>query len=64
MSALRFFCRAPQPEHPGNAYQHGDQAAADRSTLRLWLAYPDTTSAVCAKLIANMSLRRGWRLRL
>ena len=29
-------------------------------TLRLWPAYPDATSAMCAKLTANMS-HQQWR---
>ena len=31
-----------------------------RRSANLWLAYPDATSAVCAKLTANMS-HQQWR---
>jgi hypothetical protein len=40
---------------------NGEAAATICETLgNLWLAYPDATSAVCAKLTANMS-HQQWR---
>jgi WD40 repeat protein len=35
-------------------------SGSEDNTVRLWPAYPDATSAVCAKLTANMS-HQQWR---
>ena len=35
-------------------------SGGDDQTVRLWPAYPDAASALCAKLTANMSFQQ-WR---